>query len=78
VAAWTALAGTGALRPGESVLVLGTSGQVGRIAVQVARLLGARRVTGVVRHALPAIWDDFAAGRAQTRIIVKPNEASTS
>ena len=27
-------------------------------------------------EALPAIWDDFAAGRAQTRIIVKPNEAT--
>ena len=50
VAAWTALAGTGALRPGESVLVLGANGQVGRIAVQAARLLGARRVTGVVQH----------------------------
>jgi NADPH:quinone reductase-like Zn-dependent oxidoreductase len=50
VAAWIALAGTGPLRPGESVLVLGANGQVGRIAVQVARLLGARRVTGVVQH----------------------------
>ena len=50
VAAWTALARTGALRPGESVLVLGANGQVRRIAVQVARLLGARRVTAVVRH----------------------------
>ena len=50
VAAWTALAGTAALRPGESVLVLGADGQVGRIAVQAARLLGARRVTAVVRH----------------------------
>ena len=50
VAAWTALAGTAALQPGESVLVLGANGQVGRIAVQAARLLGARRVTGLVRH----------------------------
>ena len=50
VAAWTALAGTGALRSGKSVLVLGVNGQVGRIAVQAARLLGARRVTGVVQH----------------------------
>jgi NADPH:quinone reductase-like Zn-dependent oxidoreductase len=49
VAAWTALAGTAALRPGESVLVLGANGQVGRIAVQVARLLGAARVTAVVQ-----------------------------
>ena len=50
VAAWTALAGTGALRSGKSVLVLGANGQAGRIAVQAARLLGARRVTGVVQH----------------------------
>jgi len=49
LAAWTGLAVTGALRPGESVLVLGANGQVGRIAVQAARLLGARRVTAVVR-----------------------------
>ena len=50
VAAWTALAGTAALRPGESVLMLGANGQVGRIAVQAARLLGARRMTAVVQH----------------------------
>jgi hypothetical protein len=30
------------------------------------------------REALPAIWDDFAAGRAQTKIIVKPKEATPS
>ena len=41
VAVWTALAGTGALRPGESVLVLAANGQVGQAAVQAARLLGA-------------------------------------
>ena len=40
----------GALRPGKSVLVLGANGQVGWIAVQAARLLGVRRVTGVVQH----------------------------
>ena len=50
VAAWTTLARTAALRPGESVPVLGDGGQVGRIAVQAARLPGARRVTGVVHH----------------------------
>ena len=50
VAAWTALAGTAALRPGESVLILGANGHVGRIAVQAARLPGARRVTAVVRE----------------------------
>jgi NADPH:quinone reductase-like Zn-dependent oxidoreductase len=48
LAAWTGLAVTGRLQPGESVLVLGANGQVGRVAVQAARLLGARRVAGVV------------------------------
>ena len=33
--------------------MLGANGQVGRIAVQVARLLGARRVTGVVHREAP-------------------------
>jgi hypothetical protein len=32
------------------------------------------RETG--QDALPAIWDDFAAGRAKTRIIVTPNQAT--
>jgi hypothetical protein len=30
------------------------------------------RETGL--EALPAIWDDFAAGKAPTKTIVKPNE----
>jgi hypothetical protein len=34
------------------------------------------RETGL--EALPAIWDDFAAGRVDTRIIVKPKEANPS
>jgi NADPH-dependent curcumin reductase CurA len=29
-------------------------------------------------EALPALWDDFAAGRAQTKIIIKPDEATPS
>jgi hypothetical protein len=29
-------------------------------------------------EALPAIWADFAAGRAQTKIIVTPNEVTPS
>ena len=42
---------TGALAPGESVLVLGASGAVGHIAVQAARLLGARRIVAAARDA---------------------------
>ncbi|AOR80499.1 NADPH:quinone oxidoreductase family protein [Novosphingobium resinovorum] len=40
--AWHALVQRGALRPGETVLVLGAGGAVGHAAVQVARALGAR------------------------------------
>ena len=49
LAAWLALSRTGHLEPGASVLVLGAEGQVGQIATQVARLLGASRVVGAVR-----------------------------
>ncbi len=48
LAAWLSLSSTGRLARGESVLVLGAEGQVGRIATQVARLLGASRVVCAV------------------------------
>jgi NADPH2:quinone reductase len=44
-----ALARRGALRPGESVLVLGSAGGVGSAAVQVAKALGARVIAAVHR-----------------------------
>lgn len=49
LAAWLALEWRAELRPGETVLVLGASGAVGRIAVQAARLLGAGRVVAAAR-----------------------------
>ncbi|HXP18241.1 MAG TPA: zinc-binding alcohol dehydrogenase family protein [Streptosporangiaceae bacterium] len=49
IAAWMALAWRGRLRPGEHVLVLGASGNVGQIGVQAARLLGAGRVVAACR-----------------------------
>lgn len=51
LASWLALARTAALGPGETVLVLGATGAVGRIAVQAARLLGAGRVVAAGRNA---------------------------
>lgn len=49
LAAWLGLDWRGGLTAGETVLVLGASGVVGRIAVQAARLLGARRVVAAAR-----------------------------
>ncbi|MFG2101221.1 zinc-binding alcohol dehydrogenase family protein [Micromonospora echinaurantiaca] len=51
VAAWMALTWRGELRPGEQVLVLGAGGVVGQVALQVARLHGARRVVAACRSA---------------------------
>jgi NADPH2:quinone reductase len=50
LAAWLGLDWRGGLQPGEVVLVLGASGVVGQIAVQGARLLGARRVVAAARN----------------------------
>ena len=49
VAAWEVLSARAPLAEGEQVLVLGAGGTVGQVAVQAARLLGARRVVAVCR-----------------------------
>lgn len=49
VAAWEVLSARASLADGEQVLVLGAGGTVGQVAVQAARLLGARRVVAVCR-----------------------------
>ena len=49
VAAWMALTWRGGLCAGEQVLVLGAGGVVGQVAVQIARLHGARRVVAAAR-----------------------------
>jgi NADPH:quinone reductase-like Zn-dependent oxidoreductase len=49
LAAWLGLDWRGHVRKGEAVLVLGASGVVGQIAVQGARLLGAKTVVAAAR-----------------------------
>lgn len=49
LAAWLSLTWRAKLLAGETVLVLGATGTAGRIAVQVARLLGADRVIAAGR-----------------------------
>jgi NADPH:quinone reductase-like Zn-dependent oxidoreductase len=62
-AAFMSLIEYAGLRPGETVLVLGATGAVGQIAVQVAHRSGAGRVIGVARDRvalgrLPALGAD--------------------
>lgn len=49
VAAYLPLMVDAGLRPGETVLVLGATGAVGQLAIQIARRAGAGRVVGVGR-----------------------------
>jgi NADPH2:quinone reductase len=49
LAAWTGLTWKGALRAGETVLILGASSIVGQIGVQLAARLGAGRVVAAAR-----------------------------
>lgn len=49
LAAWLPLSWLAPVRPGEVVLVLGATGNVGSVAVQAAKLLGAGRVVAVGR-----------------------------
>lgn len=57
MSSWVALRRRVTFRPGQSVLVLGATGNAGRMAVQVARLFGASRVIGAARDvaALPSL-----------------------
>lgn len=51
IAGWMSLTWKAGMRPGEQVMVLGAGGVVGQVAVQAARLLGARRVVAACRSA---------------------------
>jgi NADPH:quinone reductase-like Zn-dependent oxidoreductase len=51
VSAWLALTHRAKLAPGETVLILGATGVTGQLAVQIAKLLGAKRVIGAGRNA---------------------------
>jgi NADPH:quinone reductase-like Zn-dependent oxidoreductase len=51
MSAWVALRRRVPIEPGQSVLVLGATGNAGNMAVQVAKLLGAGRVVGAGRDA---------------------------
>jgi NADPH2:quinone reductase len=50
MSSWAALTARARFVPGESVLIVGATGVAGRLAVQIAKRLGARRVVGVGRN----------------------------
>lgn len=50
VSAWLSLAYRARLAPGESVLILGATGVTGRLAVRIAKLLGAAHVVAAGRN----------------------------
>lgn len=67
MSSWVALRRRIEFPPGGSVLVLGATGNAGRLAVQIARHLGAARVIGAGRDAgslalLPALGADDVVG----------------
>ncbi|GAA4404573.1 zinc-binding dehydrogenase [Fodinibacter luteus] len=76
VAAWEVLEGRAALRPGEQVLVLGAGGVVGQVAVQAARVLGARRVVAAARSQTGR--DRAAACGADAVVDLPPDEDAGS
>src|ERR1700719_924012 len=51
VSAWLSLTHRAKLASGETVLILGATGVTGKLAVQIAKLLGAKRVIGAGRNA---------------------------
>ncbi len=60
MSSWVALRQRIEFRPGQRVLILGATGNAGRMAVQVAQLLGAQQIVAAARHAdrlaaLPAL-----------------------
>ena len=76
VAAWEVLSRRAALQPGGVVLVLGAGGAVGQVAVQAARLLGARRVVAACRSA--AARDRAMACGADVVVDLGPQADSAS
>jgi NADPH:quinone reductase-like Zn-dependent oxidoreductase len=72
VSAWLSLSHRAKLAAGESVLILGATGVTGKLAVQIAKTLGALRVVAAGRNpeslaALPALGADATISLNQSR-----------
>jgi NADPH:quinone reductase-like Zn-dependent oxidoreductase len=76
ISAWLTLAQRAKLAPGETVLILGATGVTGKLAVQIAKLLGAARVIAAGRNEqVLKTLRDF--GRGVTIQLDKPDQELT-
>ena len=66
MSSWAALVERAQLRPGETVLINGATGASGRLAIQVARHLGAKKVIATGRNT--ALFDELRALGADATI----------
>lgn len=66
LSSWLPLVSTAGFKPGDSVLVLGATGAAGKLAVQIAKLLGAGRVVAAGRNA--TVLDELGALGADATI----------
>jgi NADPH:quinone reductase-like Zn-dependent oxidoreductase len=71
MSSWAALAERARLRAGETVLINGATGASGRLAIQVARHLGARKIIATGRNA--AAFDELRALGADVTIALTPD-----
>jgi NADPH:quinone reductase-like Zn-dependent oxidoreductase len=77
MSSWVALRRRVPLKPGQSVLVLGATGNAGTMAVRVAKLLGAGRVVGAGRDA-GRLADVTAAGADAVVQLTADTEATAT
>ena len=74
MSSWVALKERAKLKPGETVLVNGATGAAGRLAVQIARHLGASRVVATGRN-LAALKATAALGADSTVHLVEDKDS---
>ena len=77
MSSWAAYRERARLKPGETVLVNGASGTSGRLAVQIARHLGAKKVIATARNA-DALESIAALGADVTIPLVEDDDALES
>jgi NADPH:quinone reductase-like Zn-dependent oxidoreductase len=73
MSAWLSLKTRAALKPGESVLILGATGVAGKLAIQSARHLGARRIIAAGRNlaAIESLDVDATVGLAEPEVAIR-------